>query len=272
MIDNTVPPYAGWLFKEIPKSPTEAISQFSFARVLEVTKAALQRHIRDYFDGKYRPLFQHIVKYAPQFTTSQIPTSDPMQIPVQLARYFKDFKERLPAIIINDTGATYNPPGLRGGAEQGRFSTARNSSIFRLVNTMTIPVDFICAALDETTTSDLAMALELIFGPLRQETSSAVIRSDRLGDQWEVRLPLQPTIGARIEGAITEDPKDKFYTQTISLDIQWEDSVEIEVINQNSIDFLTTAMSIPLPATISLRAGYVLPSIQNQLIMTQAYS
>jgi hypothetical protein len=154
--------------------------------------------------------------------------------PTQLARYYQDIKERLPAILIVDSGMEYVDPGLNvidhatSWGEQTALGTPTKwQGQFPI--TFNIPITIICAAADQESADALGAFLCLVFGPLRNLSGGQRItgREDK-GDTWEVRLPLDFVPSPTTNSAIADDPKDSVWAMTIDLMVQFEDRIILE--------------------------------------------
>jgi len=234
---SETPPREGYIFRAAPKSVQEAVSQASHDRIKSITKQAIQFYIEQFMstDGVKRSITEAVGSLSKLFITDKDTlTTDPTLRPTQLARYFQDIRERLPAILIVDSGMEWVDPGLnvldhathfgeRGDLGQPMFWQGQ----FPL--TYNIPISIIAAAADQESADALGSFLTLVFGPLRNISGGSRItgRLDK-GDTWEVRLPLTFTPSPTTNSAIADDPKDSVWAMTIDLLVQFEDRIILE--------------------------------------------
>jgi hypothetical protein len=219
----------GYIFRGAAQSVQEAVSRASHDRIKSITKQAIQHYIEQFMntDGVKRSITEAVGSLSQLFITDlDTCTTDPTLRPTQLARYYQDIRERLPAILIVDSGMEYVDPGLNvidhatslGGAWQGQFPL-----------TFDIPITIICAAPDQESADALGSFLTLVFGPLRNLAGGQRITGrDDKGDTWEVRLPLTFTPSPTTNSAINDDPKDSVWAMTIDMIVQFEDRILLE--------------------------------------------
>ena len=230
-------PPKGYIFRAAPKSVQEAVSRASHDRIKSITKQAIQHYIQQFMDtkGVKRSITEAVGSLSKLFITdTDTLTTDPTLRPTQLARYFNDIKERLPAILIVDSGMEWVDPGFNNldhvthFGERGEFGQAKFwQGQFPL--TYNIPISIVAAAADQESADALGSFLTLVFGPLRNISGGQRItgREDK-GDTWEVRLPLTFTPSPTTNSAINDDPKDSVWAMTIDLLVQFEDRIQLE--------------------------------------------
>jgi len=185
----------------------------------------MQSYLSRYFDhdGTHRKQLQLTAGFTVNYETrisGPRDNEDPSVYEVQLARYWQELRQRLPAILIVDTGFERTPAGL-GGITDSIQINATTSKV-ELAMIATVPIELQVASMDETTCGDLRDALMYIFGVLTHLNKGHVIRSDRPEDRWEVRIPLTETSSGLERRNITDDPKDSFWSTTVGLDIVFE--------------------------------------------------
>jgi len=230
-------PPKGYIFRAAPKSVQEAVSRASHDRIKSITKQAIQHYIQQFMDtkGVKRSITEAVGSLSKLFITdTDTLTTDPTLRPTQLARYFNDIKERLPAILIVDSGMEWVDPGFNNldhvthFGERGEFGQPLLwQGQFPL--TYNIPISIVAAAADQESADALGSFLTLVFGPLRNISGGQRItgREDK-GDTWEVRLPLTFTPSPTTNSAINDDPKDSVWAMTIDLLVQFEDRIQLE--------------------------------------------
>ena len=235
MPDNA--PEKGYIFKAAPKSVQEAVSRASHDRIKSITKQAIQHYIQQFMDtqGVKRSITDAVGSLSKLFITdTDTLTTDPTLRPTQLARYYQDIRERLPAILIVDSGMEYVDPGLNvidhatsWGEQTALGAPTKWQGQFPI--TFNIPITIICAAADQESADALGAFLCLVFGPLRNLSGGQRITGrDDKGDTWEVRLPLDFVPSPTTNSAIADDPKDSVWAMTIDLMVQFEDRIILE--------------------------------------------
>ncbi len=234
---SETPPKEGYIFRAAPKSVQEAVSRASHDRIKSITKQAIQHYIEQFMntDGVRRSITEAVGSLSKLFITdTDTLTTDPTLRPTQLARYYNDIRERLPAILIVDSGMEWVDPGLNvldhatqigPKGDQGQPTLWQGQ--FPL--TYNIPISIIAAAGDQESADALGSFLTLVFGPLRNISGGTRItgREDK-GDTWEVRLPLTFTPSPTTNSAINDDPKDAVWAMTIDILVQFEDRIILE--------------------------------------------
>jgi hypothetical protein len=235
--DPTDNPQPGYIFKAAPKSVQEAVSRASHDRIKSITKQAIQHYIEQFMNttGVRRSITEAVGSLSKLFITdTDMLTTDPTLRPTQLARYYQDIRERLPAILIVDSGMEYVDPGLNvidqatsWGEQNALGQPLQWQGQFPI--TFNIPITIICAAADQESADALGTFLSLVFGPLRNlSAGSRITGRDDKGDTWEVRLPLDFVPSPTTNSAINDDPKDSVWAMTIDLMVQFEDRIILE--------------------------------------------
>tara|TARA_R100001079_G_scaffold74738_1_gene39898 strand:+ start:159 stop:1280 length:1122 start_codon:yes stop_codon:yes gene_type:complete len=214
-----------FIFSNIPRTKKEKIARTAEARVTETIKSALQSYLGRYFDprGVHREQLTLTAGFTVNYETrisGPRDNEDPTIYQVQLERYWTELRQKLPAILIVDTGFSRETTGLGGITDSRQI----NDSLSQVELSMlaTVPIELQIASMDATTCSDLRDALEYIFGVLTHLNKGHVIRSDRPEDKWEVRIPLTETSSGLERRNVTDDPKDSFWTATLSLEMVFE--------------------------------------------------
>lgn len=214
-----------FIFADIPKTKKERFARTAEARVTETVKSALQSYLKRYLDtsGVHREQLQLTAPYTVHYETrlsGPRDHEDPTIYEVQLARFWGELRQRLPAILIVDTGFQRETPGL-GGITDSRHINDHLSQV-ELSMLATVPMELQIAAMDSTTCGDLRDALAYIFGVGTHLNKGHIIRSQRPEDKWEVRIPLNETYSGLERRNVTEDPKDSFWSTTIGLEMVFE--------------------------------------------------
>jgi len=201
-------------------------------------KSAMQSYLERFFkeDGCYRKQLQQTAPYSIQYETGisgSKDISDPTVYELQLARLWKELRQKLPCILIVDQEFKYDISGL--GGISGSFLFSRKTSSIELKMDCSVTMLIEVAAWDETTCSDLRDLLVYIFGPLTIANKSHVIRSSRNQDRWEIRLPQafdpQGLERKNVEG----DSKDSFWISGIELTVDFEGTIDLAFANQTQL-------------------------------------
>ncbi len=238
---NSTPILPGFVHRDVPLSPQEALSRQSFSAATEVTKNALSRFLLDHFEGVYKPFFRAAVSSSSQFILD-VNSSERMSVPVQLARRYPDLMSRLPCILINCKRAKPMATSIAGGLEGSFWSKARQEQIMLLTARWKLGIEIYTAALDPQQADRLMESVSLIFTTLRTVTASSLIdptstavvglpnaNSEVRGDHWVVTLP--PVAQIDIEGPtptrIDESKKDDFYSYAIDLPCDFESNLHV---------------------------------------------
>lgn len=223
-----------YIFKAIPKSQRQAAAQSAETRVTSTIKNAIQEYISRYFnkDGIYREQLKLTAPYSLQYETgiSGIQDVDPTVYEVQLARLWKDLRQKLPCIIIADKEFEYHNPGL-GGITGSQWISSKTAKVeLKLEVRLTLLIEV--AAMDETTCSDLRDLLVYIFGPLTILNKSHILCSSNSADKWEIRLPQNFEPSGLERRNVTNDTKDSFFSSGLQLTVDFEGKIDIGFANQ----------------------------------------
>jgi len=230
-----------WIYNAVPRSKRESAAKSAEARVTETVKNALVSYLGRYLnsDGIHRQLLNLTAEFSVQFDTrlsGPKDPDDPSVYEVQLARFWSELRQKLPCILITDTGFTYKPTGIGGLTNSFRVNS--NTSAVQLAMLAEIPIDLHIAALDETTCGDIRDILVYVLGPLTSFTKGHIITSTRPEDKWEIRLPITFEPSGLTHKNITQDTKDQMWTTTVSLKATFEGLVNIGFDNQLHQDLI----------------------------------
>lgn len=231
------PPKEGYIFRAAPRSVQEAVSRASHDRIKSITKQAIQHYIEQFLNtsGVRRSITEAVGSLSRLFITdTDTLTTDPTLRPTQLARYYNEIRERLPAVLIVDSGMEWVDPGLNvldNATQIGSKGELGQPMMWQgqFPLTYNIPISIIAAAQDQESADALGSFLTLVFGPLRNISGGTRITGrDDKGDTWEVRLPLTFTPSPTTNSSINDDPKDSVWAMTIDLLVQFEDRIVLE--------------------------------------------
>lgn len=223
-----------FIHADIPKDAPRAIARSAEARVRMTTKSAIQWYLDQYFNsqGQYNYQLEYTAPFAVHYETGiqAKDDDDPTIINVQLARIWGELRQKLPCIIIADTGFEWVNPGL-GGLDPGHRLDA---DTFSLNSTMlaTLQLSILTGAMDETSAGDLADAITYVLGPLTSINRAHWIESENPEDKWQVRLPLT---GPGPEGLerrnVGDDTKDSMWSVMLNLEVEFEGHVRVAYKN-----------------------------------------
>lgn len=256
-------PPAGYIFKGVSKSPTEAISKNSHDGIKTISKSALQGYIDSVFNqqGVNRALLNTVSKRGlSYFTDKTMPLSDmndPARKHIQLARMYNEIKESLPSILIVDAGMQFVPNSI-GSIFNASLHNGKWQGYYHSIARVPVVVSIVTG--DQETTDLLQSILVTMFGPLRNEAGGSRITSKVPGETWEVRLPLTFTPGVNTGTNIDSDPKDQVWATTIDLELTFEDTIGIER-DINAPGSITGTVGQPdVPVTITVESSFSINS------------
>ena len=225
----------GFIFNAVPRSKRESVARDAEARVTETTKNAIVSYLSLFLapEGIHRQLLNLTAGFSVQFETriqGAKDKDDPSVYEVQLQRYWGELRQRLPCIIVIDTGFEFENPGLGGITDS--FPININTSSVQLTMLAKVPIELQVAAMDETTCADIRDLLVYILGPLSHVNKGHVIRSKRPEDKWEVRLPLDFAPSGLERRNVGEDSKDSLWSTSISITPSFEGLIRVGFANQ----------------------------------------
>jgi hypothetical protein len=250
MADDEIKPQGDYIFEDIPATQERAVARAAEARVRMTTKAVVQNYIDQYLGqhGKYRTQLEMSAPFVVSYFTNlsgRAQDDDPTIYNVQLARIWKGLRQKLPAIIIADTGFRAMPSGL--GGLSGGFRLGGFESVQQSVMTGPVSLEILTAAMDETTASDLADILAYIFGPLTAFNHAWELSTGNPEDAWVVRLPqggIESAAGMDRRN-LTEDPVDSFWSSTGQLTVEFDGIVSNRILNDANVDQIETILRGP---------------------------
>jgi hypothetical protein len=253
-----------FIFTAVPRSKREAVARDAEARVTETVKSALQSYLSLFLapDGIHRRLLNLTAGFSVQFETrirGARDEEDPTIFEVQLQKYWTELRQRMPCILIVDSGFEYENPGLGGITDSWPINI--NTSSVQLTMLANVPMELRIAAMDETTCGDIRDILVYILGPLSHINKGHVIRSKRPEDKWEVRLPLDFQPSGLERRNLPEDQKDSLWTTTISLTPVFEGLIRVGFDNQVHPDMhkIESGFDSQVPLGFRLDTGQAVP-------------
>lgn len=262
----TTPP-SGFIARPKVRSTAAAVSLGSHDRIVSVAKNALQAYIESFMSttGSNRLFTAAISPAALQYVTDKSlqDSPDPNKKPVQLARYLNDLRTKMPCIMIVDSGVSWEEPGLGGGLERTASINGNWQGWYRIEARVNVVVAAV--ANDQETSSLLMGLLSIFFKQLRVEAGGSRMTSDKPGDNWEVRVPINFSSTINQPTNVADDPKDQIWASSIELELQVEDLFSIErpvqrfvleegIIGESNLE-AAYAPTITAPESVKLRDG-----------------
>lgn len=212
------------------KSVAEAVSAHSHDHLKSIAKNALKTYIASFLEttGPNRSVVETISPSGLNFVVDKSlqDSQDTRYKPTQLAIIFKEIRQKFPAIIIAESSFTRVPCGLNGGLEHAANLNGKWQGFYRVA--AKVGVSVVCASQDQTTTDTLQNILYLLFEPMRNITGGSRLFSSEPSHNWEVRLPLEFTMGQTTGTLIEGDNKDQIWSATIEMELAVEDLIVIE--------------------------------------------
>lgn len=216
-------------------------------------KLQLQRYIESFFKGSNR---HYLALSSPislnyNLDHSSVESKNVKERKLQIARYFNELKNVLPAIVIAD-GQMKNVSqsiGLLSGASGNIFDFNGVLSPFREI-TMTMVI----GSNDIQTTDILTSTVSSMFNEYRNLANGHYITGDyNKGENWVVTLPNYGIdFGAIQDSPIGNDPTDRvFYTES-SFSIFYEDAIRFNQVAEYTIEQTTNKLPLfDIPEQIS---------------------
>jgi hypothetical protein len=261
-----------FIYRDIPRTTAEAVQHTAFDESLVLVKSAIQAYLEKFFskDGEFRPLVESVSPTISQFVTDlRLPLPgdypDPTKYRIQIARMWQGLKQRLPCIIISETGwdRQSSLTDIAGGLSlPSTEDGGPQHAPLWLSNFLMGSVDVLVGSQDEHTTGQIASQLINIFGPLKEYTKSTILGPQSLtgGSTWEVRLPMTYSIGARERINIGDDPVDSIWAATITMD-----NVHFE-----GLTAITTVAPVPYSPDVSPNEPADRPDFPDTEIVVQS--
>jgi hypothetical protein len=194
-------------------------------------KLQLQRYIESFFHGPNR---QFLALSSPislnyNLDHSSVESTNVKERRLQVARYFNELKNVLPAIVITD-GTMKNISqsiGLLSGASGNMFDFNGVLSPFR-----EIVINMVIGSNDIQTTDMLKSTVSSMFNEYRNLAGGHYITGDyNKGENWVVTLPNAGVdFGALQDTPLNNDPIDKVFYVEASFSIHYEDAIRFNQV------------------------------------------
>lgn len=225
-----------------------------------IARGAFAQFIREFFDGEYKDRFQKLAPgTAVNFTTMSGTNleEDKDKRFLQLARKMSQLWQRLPCILVTDTGESIIPPGLGyyDRAQKVEIPGEGKVAIRTRSRIAQVPLEIMVASRDEDSVDELADVIGIII------ENRNVVGSILRGENWEVRLPTSWSPSARTTTAIGDDQTQTFGVVSISaevgVEVWWYEKFPAEfTANANSCSRERTARVFRYKPKTALNAKY----------------
>ena len=203
-------------------------------------KLQLQRYIESFFKGSNR---QYLALSSPvsmnyNIDHSSVETKNGKERKLQIARYFNELKNILPAIVIAD-GSMKNISqsiGLLSNATGNMFDFNGVLSPFR-----EITMNMVIGSNDIQTTDILTSTISSMFNEYRNLANGHYITGDyNKGESWVVTLPNAGVdFGAIQDTPIANDPTDRVFFTEASFTIFYEDAIRFNQVAEFTAELTT---------------------------------
>lgn len=219
-------------------------------------KLQIQKYIESFFSGKNR---QYMGVASPGFVNydisrSTLESSNIKEKRLQVARYFNELKNYLPAVLVLDGGMKNVPQSFNKITNS--FGTFANPE-YEMSPTRELEIGILVGSNDVQTTDDLMSAISLMFNEFRTVAGGNLITGDiNKGESWAINLPLAGiSFGAIQEQAINGDAVDKIQYCEATITIFYEDKIRfVNTSNNLNVKASSTKLKPELltPDTLSL--------------------
>jgi len=240
----------------LDESSIRGLHSQDITQYLKITKITLQKYLEACLhpEGQFREFFKQFASFSVQYTINEALSQDPQVRSIQIGRFFDRTREAPPQIIIQDGGYSYVPASL--GSLTGGYNTLTQNGvqIVRVMDVIPIPIEIACAATQERDLQDLLAIISAAFGQLIRFTTNYVLRppKNQQGAYWEVRVPLQHSVSAKSRSALHGDPQKSFWSATVSMEVEFENSTYIGYRAAPTILEQAGSISLELPDRIPI--------------------
>lgn len=219
-------------------------------------KLQMQKYIESFFTGKNK---QYMNIASPSFVNydisrSTIESSNIKEKRLQVARYFNELKNYLPAILILD-GSLKNIPQSFNNITNS-FGTLAEPE-YEISPTRELDIGILVGSNDVQTTDDLITAISMMFNDFRSVSGGNLISGDpNKNESWVITLPISGiSFGSIQEQAINGDAVDKIHYCEASITIFYEDKIRFTNTSKNlSTVGVNTRLKpeLDIPETLSI--------------------
>lgn len=247
---------------ELDQSYIDALKAGNDTRYLSLTKYTLQKYLEACLDkgGQFRPFFEKFAIFAGEFVVNQNLSEDNTERNLQIARYYSQLKARPPQIFIQDGGYNYTPASLGGLTAGWNERTDEGDQIVRVMDVVPIPIEITFSAVnDEEFIDSMAGFFSAAFGQYQRFLCGYVLSPATSidGAYWEVRIPLDHSVGTKSNTGLHGDPSDVIWSITCSMTVDFENSSYITYRSAPIGDLAHVDFVVEVPDTVPM--GTVIP-------------
>ena len=216
--------------RPVPKTKNQATRLFSNDKIKNITKIKLQEYVESFFNkGQNFDLLSAVSPRFINYNTSKSfdPKTDPTQRRLQIARYFNELHEIIPAILIVDGGINTiaNTIGLIGDA---RIENKIWRGYYPIIKK--IPITILAAARDVDEADEMSGIISLMFNEMRNLAGGQYICGNvDGGETWVISLPNEPVdVGALSQSDIAGEPVEKIWYTETAFEVMFEDTLAVK--------------------------------------------
>lgn len=197
MATDPTPTSDDFIFADVPRTSQEQVESSITDFSIRTCKLAILSYIKEFVDGRFKHVMRSLATPFNTYTTDTVPSvADQERRYLMLARKVAVLYQYLPAIMVVDSGATMNQPGL-GSYDK---SEVRDGQIYLRQNrVLDIPLEVVVGAGREEDCDDLADGVLTMF------ENRTLVGSTISGSNWVVTLPLTYSQGARSTQPMPDD-------------------------------------------------------------------
>lgn len=203
-----------FVFTSVPASDAEALSENPASFATRIAKTAMMGYFKRYFDGDLSPLLQ---AFAPRMgvtlSTDSVQAESQDKRYLQIAKKMAKLWQKLPCILIVDSGSQIVSPGL---GYYDRKDVIGTDIVYTMTRNFTVSMEFSVGHQSENGAQELMETVSLMLEN-RDEIGSIIS-----GPQWEVRLPLTHQRAQVTTQQVGDDPTQTFAMCSVTADIQVE--------------------------------------------------
>lgn len=195
-------------------TPEAGVRMATTAWSRRIARSTFAQFVREFFDGKYR---ERLAALAPStavsFTTlpgDTFTNADRERRYIQVAQKVARLWQKLPCILVTDTGETINASGL---GYYDRVQQVGDDVIRTRSRVFQVPLEIVVASRDEDSADELAEVVGVVI------ENRNVVGSLIQGANFEVRLPTTYSPGPRSTPVLEGDPTQTFAMVSINAEV-----------------------------------------------------
>ena len=243
---------------DLARSELDALYVGDSTRFVNIAKLTIQKFLEACISekGQFRTFFKRFASFTGNYVVNQNLDKNDHRRLLQIVRLFEGQGEHPPQIVIQDGGYSYKQASLGGLTAGWNERTRDGSQVVRVMDSVDIPIEITCAALDETTIDDLQGFLSLAFGQQQKFLCGWVLKPSRQveGAYWELILPLTFEVGTKSRAGFHNDPQKQVHSFTCSLPIIFENSTYMTYKAAPVFDMANNNFQILVPTKITLNS------------------